>query len=229
MEVDTGVYFDQQKDSYYDMIDNMGCHGTKCKWFTEVCKPCELCHLLLIKLRVPHQWVEPLPPAEPPQIGGEIHPDIPMHSSVYHLTLTTDVDDPYELRNSFHKFIESAQVDAVYWIAALELTKSNLPHIHVVVYSSRKYIDVKKVSKAKYFQKRFQLNVVRNLDNYLLYINKGFRSPITEEYCARKGIPQFWSIKDVAKNNGLGEDGLNNPKEANHVKEKVPRTNRKKA
>lgn len=228
MEVDIDTDFDMVKDSYYDMIDNMGCHGINCKWFTEVCPPCERCHLLLLKLNVPHRWVEPLPVVDPPCIGGELHPDIPIHSSVYHLTLTSNVDDPYEIRNTFHKFIKSAQVEAVYWIAALELTKAGLPHIHVVIYSARKYVDVKKISQAKYFRGRFQLNTVRNLDNYLLYINKNFRSLITEEYCARKGVPQFWSIKDVAESNVSVED-FDIQQEAKITPKKVPRTNSKKA
>lgn len=193
-----------EDNSYLSQLDNAGCHGTKCKWFTHGGLPCQLCHELLRRLGVPHKYQERAPNEPVPHIGGEIHPEIPMHSSVYHLTLTTDKDDPYEIRDALHKFVQSAQVEAVYWIAALELTKSKLPHIHVVVYSARKYIDVKKISKAKYFQKRFQLNQVKDLDKYLLYINKNFRCLITEEYCARKAIPQFWSSKDVAENNEHG-------------------------
>lgn len=191
-------------ESYLTQLDNRGCHGIKCKWFTQGGRPCERCHELLIYLRVPHKYEEVK--AEPvPQVGGVIHPEIPMHSSVYHLTITTDKDDPYELREALHKFVQSAQVEAVYWIAAIELTKSKLPHLHVAVYSKRKYIDVKKISKAKYFHGRFQLNQVRDLEKYLLYINKNFRDIITEEYCARKAIPQFWSSKDVDENNGAIE------------------------
>lgn len=187
-------------ESYLTKVDNMGCHGIRCKWFTHGGRPCDRCHELLVYMRVPHKYEEQKP--EPvPDVGGVIHPEIPMHSSVYHLTITTDKDDPYEIRDALHKFVQSAQVEAVYWIAAMELTKAKLPHIHVAVYSKRKYIDVKKISKAKYFQKRFQLNQVKDLEKYLLYINKNYRCIDTEEYCARKSIPQFWSIKDGDENN----------------------------
>lgn len=111
--------------------------------------------------------------------------------SVYELTLTTPEDDPYYLRESFQKIVSSAMYEVHSFEACIELTKEGLPHIHAVLYSKNKYCDASKL-KTK-FKYRAELKRVRKIDNYLNYIKKEDGNPIIVDYCAKKGIPQFWT------------------------------------
>lgn len=119
-------------------------------------------------------------------------PPIPVHDSVYELTLTSVDDDVYYLRTVFHKIVASAQFDVVFWKACVELTKSGLPHIHAILYSTRKYLDASKIKKM--FKYRYELKRVRDEVAFNNYILKEDGNPIISNYCEKKGIPQIWQL-----------------------------------
>lgn len=114
----------------------------------------------------------------------------PPHESVYELTMTTPNDDPYQLRQAFQAICDSAMVDCAMAYACIELTKAGLPHIHAIVYSRKKYLDAGKLKR--FHPHRYELKRVRQLDNYINYIQKEFGNPSIEDYCLKKGVPQFW-------------------------------------
>jgi len=112
------------------------------------------------------------------------------YESLYELTLTTTVDDPYELRMSLDKIVKSAMFEVKGYIACIELTKNSLPHIHALLFSTRKYIDGSKIKKL--YKYRYECKRVRMPKNYYDYLNKEKNNPLVIDYCAKKGIPQIW-------------------------------------
>lgn len=127
--------------------------------------------------------------AQPPQIIYE-EKGLLKYESMYELTLTTNVDDPYHLRTALQKIVKSKMNGVVHWEAAMELTKAGMPHIHAVLYSSKKYLDATKIKKI--FDKRFSLSKVRDEQAWLKYIIKMKNDNVTHLYCEKKGIPQLW-------------------------------------
>lgn len=109
---------------------------------------------------------------------------------VYELTLTSDKDDIYDMRTALDKIVKSKMFDVKAFNACVELTQNHLPHIHAILWMDCKYVDVSKVKK--FWPKRYEFKPVRMIDNYLNYIQKENGNPIIQEYCANKGIPQFW-------------------------------------
>jgi len=114
------------------------------------------------------------------------------YESLYELTLTTTLDDPYELRMSLDRISKSAMFDVKGYIACIELTKNSLPHIHALLFSTRKYIDGSKIKKL--YKYRYECKRVRMPKNYYDYINKESSNPIVIDYCTKKGIPQLWEL-----------------------------------
>lgn len=119
----------------------------------------------------------------------------PGTESVYELTLTSPDDDVYYLRQSLQKIVESRMFEVISFKACVELTQAGLPHIHAILYSKKKFLDATKI-KTK-FKHRAELAKVRNLNNYLIYIHKEDGNPIIQDYCQKKGIPQFWDGQEV--------------------------------
>lgn len=109
----------------------------------------------------------------------------------YELTLTTNTDEPQELIDILHTVIEKKMFGIVKWGACFELTKSGLPHIHAILWTDNKYMDITKMKR--YIPYRFELKKVRDIRAYLLYIKKEINNPIIIDYCERKGIPQFFN------------------------------------
>lgn len=110
--------------------------------------------------------------------------------SLYELTLTTDVDDPYELRQALSRIVKSAMFEVKGYIACIELTRAGLPHIHALLFSKRKYIDGTKIKKL--YAKRYECKRVRLPGNYYAYINKEKDNPLVVDYCAKKGVQQLF-------------------------------------
>lgn len=113
----------------------------------------------------------------------------------YELTLTTPEDDPYYLRTALSKIVSSNMFDVTYYKASMELTKDGKPHIHAILFTKRKYLDSSKVKKL--FKYRYELKRVRDLPAYLNYIKKEFSNVSIIDYCAVKGIEQFWDGENV--------------------------------
>jgi len=112
------------------------------------------------------------------------------YQSIYELTLTTNVDDPYELRTALAKIVKSKMNGIVFWKACFELTKAGMPHIHAILYSSKKYLDATKIKQ--FFTKRYELKRVRSEQAFLTYIIKEKNNNVVINYCLQKGIPQIW-------------------------------------
>lgn len=167
------------------------------------CRECELIIALHYETSQPElltQWVRKYelskkwkkvkpekPPLPVPAVRREMPPGA---SSAYELTLTTPEDDPYYLREALTNIVNSAMFDVHSYEACLELTEAGIPHIHAILYSKKKYLDATKI-KTK-FKHRYELKRVRDLTKYINYIKKEDGSPIIQEYCLKKGIPQFW-------------------------------------
>lgn len=109
--------------------------------------------------------------------------------SVYELTLTTDKDEPQYLVDSFKKIVDSKMNGVISYKSCIELTKAGLPHIHAVIYSSKKTLDSSKIKR--WYKYRFELQKVRSHDAYINYIMKEKNNPIVIEYCKNKKIDQF--------------------------------------
>jgi len=157
------------------------------------CRSCELDIALLnpIQPELLKAWVRKYELRKPRAPWIEVSAALPAvpYVSAYELTLTSTVDDPYYLRSSLKSIVDSAMFDIVNWESCIELTEAGLPHIHAILYSSRKYLDASKI-KTK-FKYRYELARVRDLDKYLKYIHKEYGNPDIVDYCKRKGIPQF--------------------------------------
>lgn len=113
------------------------------------------------------------------------------YKSMYELTLTTDKDDPYELRQWLTKIVKSAMFKVVAFRACIELTKKGMPHIHAILYSSETFLDASKIKALKY-PYRYELEKVHSYDKFFEYIKKEKNNVSMNMYCERKGIPQFW-------------------------------------
>lgn len=112
------------------------------------------------------------------------------YDSLYELTLTTTVDEPYELRTALERIVKSAMFEVKGYIACMELTKQGLPHIHALLFCKRKYIDGSKIKKL--YKYRYECKRVRMPANYYEYLKKEQDNPEIQDYCDRKGIPQIW-------------------------------------
>lgn len=132
----------------------------------------------------------PTPPREALVTGRGEGLVQPPNTLAYELTLTTTKDDPYELRQILATVISKPMFGVKSWGACFELQKNGMPHIHSVLYTENKYMDITKMKR--YIPYRFECKRVRDLDKYLNYIQKDSGAPSILEYCARKGIDQFW-------------------------------------
>lgn len=170
------------------------------------CRVCEDCELVIAMYYERERndssriqaWVKKyrlcIPPHEPAKNPGEITRAPAQYESIYELTLTTTVDDPYDLRSTLASVVKSAMFDVTYYQACLELTKNAMPHIHAIIYSSRKYLDASKVKRfTKY---RYELKRVRSEEAFINYIKKSLGDKDIQQYCERKGIPQIWDGKN---------------------------------
>lgn len=112
------------------------------------------------------------------------------YESIYELTLTVPTDDAYSLRQGLLRILQSKMFEIKGFIACIELTKQGLPHIHALLFSNKKYLDSTKIKTM--YEWRYELKRVRLPGNYYDYINKEKNNPTVIDYCAQKGIPQFW-------------------------------------
>lgn len=185
-------------EDYTDNIDDKTCICGKCRecelliaLYYEKAQP-ELLTMWVRKHEIRKRSARPPPRDRKPLAARHEPAALPEGvESSYELTLTTTEDDPYYLRESLTKIVQSAMFEIHSYEACIELTDAGLPHIHAVLYSKKKYLDATKIkSKFKY---RYELKRVRSLPDYLNYIKKEAANPIISEYCTRKGIQQFWS------------------------------------
>lgn len=109
--------------------------------------------------------------------------------SIYELTLTTAKDDPKALISAIDKILKSKMVSSLQSLYAVELTKSGLPHIHAIVYSSRRFIDASKIKS--FWTERFELKKVISEEHYLNYILKEKNNSDIISYCKKHNISQF--------------------------------------
>lgn len=115
--------------------------------------------------------------------------------SIYELTLTLPegTDDPYLLRTTLQKVVNSRMYEVINWAACIELTAKGTPHLHAIIYSKKKYCDGSKLKgKPISYPHRFEFKRVRSEHDYLNYIKKEAGNPVILDYCAKKGIPQYW-------------------------------------
>lgn len=173
-------------------IPDFKCHGMFEHWNT--------CYMPALKTRINIECG--IQVHEPEEIK---HPE---HASAYEVTLTTTKDDPYELRTWAKKIANSKMYGVISAPYAVELMKSGMPHIHMLIYSFKKTLDGSKL-KTLGFPYRYTFARVRNLDAYFVYINKEKNNPLNIEYCLRKGIPQF----DNAIPQEVPTEEENDPKE----------------
>lgn len=138
---------------------------------------------------IPKFEPKPKKPERVKQVQDPI-PVPPGTDSVYELTLTSPDDDVYYLRQSLQKIVESRMFEVIHFKACIELTQAGLPHIHAILYSKKKFLDATKL-KTK-FKHRAELSKVRMHSNYLNYIKKEDGNITIQEYCQKKGVPQFW-------------------------------------
>lgn len=116
--------------------------------------------------------------------------------SVYELTLTTTKDDPYEIRQYFNKIIQSKMFGVLAYKACIELQQNGMPHLHAVLWSSKKVLNSNHVKSKIKFPYIFTLKFVRRQENFYKYILKNKNDASIIDYCQRKGIPQIWSSID---------------------------------
>lgn len=109
--------------------------------------------------------------------------------SIYELTLTTSKDDPKALCIAMTKIVKSKMVGSIRCKYSIELTKSGLPHIHAIIYSSKKFIDASKIKP--FWQERYELKKVISEEHYLNYILKEKNNPAIIAYCAKHNLKQF--------------------------------------
>lgn len=134
--------------------------------------------------------------------------DIDGVESVYELTLTSTKDDPYELRQYLLKICESKMFGVKAFKACFELQENGHPHIHAMLWSSKKVLNSNHVKCKIKFPYRFSLKFVRRQLNFYNYILKEKDDPIIIEYCLRKGLQQIWS--NIEENQPLLPEGTPN-------------------
>lgn len=174
------------------------------------CRECELWYAISHEKEdysLLDQWVSKWELRKKPKVN-RVAGVIPNHQlppgclSTYELTLTTTQDNPQEIREYLEKVVRSAIFGVLKWEACYELQENGMPHIHALLYSSKKHLDGTKIKSPKgpvKYPYIFNLKKVRNMDNYLNYIHKENGNPIIEKYCNEKGILQFFG-------NGLQQD-----------------------
>lgn len=120
--------------------------------------------------------------------GGEL--DLVCCKHIRCLTLTTDVDDPMSLIEAADKIVKSYMFDVRHYWYALELTKSGLPHIHMLVGSHAKRFDASKIKQ--FWSKRYECVRPRDRtgDDYYKYLFKEINNISVIEYCQKHGVPQ---------------------------------------
>lgn len=123
--------------------------------------------------------------------------DVQGVNSVYELTLTTTKDDPYELRMYFDKICKSKMFGVKAFKACMELQQNGNPHIHAMLWSSKKVLNSNHIKAKIKFPYRFTLAFVRRQQNFYNYILKEKDSPNIIEYCLKKGIPQIWHTENT--------------------------------
>lgn len=115
------------------------------------------------------------------------------HKSVYAMTLTTSEDDPYMLRDFIIKFTNSRMYRVSAIAYSFELTKKGIPHIHAMVWSTKKYLDAKKIEQRLGFKGRYTLDKVNDEISYANYMLKDRSNQDVIDYCTKKGITQIVS------------------------------------
>lgn len=139
----------------------------------------------LNKLRANAEHIVPLP--EVAQLDGV--------KSVYELTLTTTKNDPQELLVYLTKITASRMFSVLGYKACFELTKAGLPHIHVMLWSGKDYLNVAHIREKIKFPYRFELKRVRLQQNFYNYIHKELGNKEVEAYCNNHNISQIWEYK----------------------------------
>lgn len=119
--------------------------------------------------------------------------NIPNYESCYELTITSLSEDPKDLLQSFDTIVNSKMVSCIGYDRCIELTHNGYPHIHAAIYSSKKYLDAKKICALS--KTRTSLSRVRNLDNFFNYINKDRDNQSTISYCLKHSVEQFSSMR----------------------------------
>lgn len=155
-------------------------------------------------------YKEPKVPRDIRTLENPISP--PGTKSVYELTLTSPVDDPYSLRQYLSKVVKSRMFDVILCVSCIELTEAGMPHIHALLYTSRPYLDASKIKTSIKFPHRFELKIVRSCIDYINYLFKEKNNPLIIEYCNRKGVSQF---QCQPEERGLPDAVLNRLKDVN--------------
>lgn len=132
----------------------------------------------------------PKPRAIPNPLPQPVVDKFQPYDSIYELTLTIDKDDVYQLLGDFNKIVKSRMFEIKGYIACIELTQSGLPHLHALLFSSRKTIDASKIKKL--YQYRYSCKKVRLPGNFYEYINKERHNATVQGYCDARNVPQIW-------------------------------------
>lgn len=136
-------------------------------------------------------------PKPKPQI--EVFPEIKNIegiNSVYELTLTTTKDDPAELRQYLDKIVASKMFGVTAYKACYELQKNGKPHIHAMLWSTKKVLNSNHIKSKIKFPYIFTLKFVRMQPNFYNYILKNEKDISTIEYCLKNNLTQIWHKPD---------------------------------
>lgn len=131
---------------------------------------------------------KPVPPGPPDPTDRELL-NLEKSHSAWELTITTDIDEPQIILAEFNKFVSIKMFDIVRYYGQFELTQAGLPHIHAVILSEKKSIDVSKVKR--YFKKRISFSRVRDLQKWIEYIKKNSEDILIKDYCVEHNIEQI--------------------------------------
>lgn len=131
---------------------------------------------------------KPVPPGPPDPTDRELL-NLEKSHSAWELTITTDIDEPHIILAEFNKFVSIKMFDIVRYYGQFELTQIGLPHIHAVIFSKKKTLDVTKVKR--YFKKRISFSRVRDLQKWLEYIKKSSEDILIKDYCVDHNIDQI--------------------------------------
>lgn len=128
-------------------------------------------------------------PQAPVGLPADVEDKFKPYDSMYELTLTTTDPDPSVLIRNFLKVVNSAMFAVKGYIYCVELTKAGLPHIHAMLFCTRKYIDSSKIKKL--YGYRYSCSRVKNARHYYDYIGKEKENPEVQAYCDAHHIQQI--------------------------------------
>lgn len=115
--------------------------------------------------------------------------------SYYELTLTQPDGDerPHALLAMCDKIVTSKIFGVVDYLYCLELTEKGVPHVHMFISTSKKYLDATKVK----WPYRFSLSRVRSVPDLIKYILKDV-DPRIGAYCILHSVSQFYAKKEIS-------------------------------